>query len=60
MRDGAPAAGSDFTLDDHKTVGFNGSPALFDAKFLGHRKCWPWSTITAMTRKFPDDYVMPL
>jgi hypothetical protein len=34
MRDGAPAAGSDFTLDDYKTVGFNGSLA----KFLGHRK----------------------
>lgn len=57
----APAAGSDFVLDDYKTVGFNGGLALFDSKFLGHRKVIDLlDDYTHETGKFPDDYLMPL
>jgi hypothetical protein len=57
----APAAGSDFVLDDYKTVGFNGGLALFDSKFLGHRKVVDLlDDYTMDTGKFPQNYVMPL
>jgi Protein of unknown function (DUF1329) len=57
----APAAGSDFVLDDYKTVGFNGGLALFNAKYLGTRKLLALvDDYTMETGKFPDDWDMPL
>jgi hypothetical protein len=57
----APAAGSDFVLDDYKTVGFNGGLALFRARDLGSRKVLALVDDYSMeTGKFPDDWDMPL
>ena len=57
----APAAGSDFVLDDYKTVGFNGGLALFNSQFLGRRKLVALvDDYTNQTGKFPDDWDMPL
>ncbi len=57
----APAAGSDFVLDDYKTVGFNGGLALFRARDLGQRKMLSLiDDYTMETGKFPDDWDMPL
>ncbi len=57
----APAAGSDFVLDDYKTVGFNGGLALFRAHDLGERKLLALvDDYTMDTGKFPDDWDMPL
>ncbi|MBF6560780.1 MAG: DUF1329 domain-containing protein [Candidatus Binataceae bacterium] len=57
----APAAGSDFVLDDYKTVGFNGGLALFRARDLGVRKVLALvDDYTMETGKFPDDWDMPL
>ena len=57
----APAGGSDFVLDDYKTVGFNGGLALFNAKFLGHRKIVALlDDYSTQTGTFPDDWDMPL
>ncbi len=57
----APAAGSDFVLDDYKTVGFNGGLALFRANYLGHRKAINLVDDYSMeTGAFPQDWEMPL
>ncbi|HVC43828.1 MAG TPA: DUF1329 domain-containing protein [Candidatus Binataceae bacterium] len=57
----APAAGSDFVLDDYKTVGFNGGLALFRARDLGTRKVLALIDDYSMeTGKIPDDWDMPL
>jgi hypothetical protein len=57
----APAAGSDFVLDDYKTVGFNGGLALFRSKFLGRRKILNLADDYSMkTGSFPQDWDMPL
>jgi len=53
----APAAGSDFVLDDYKTVGFNGGLALFDSKSLGHRKILICS-MTILTRPADSPTIM--
>lgn len=34
----SPLLGTDFTQDDYQVSGFNGGIALFDAKYLGHKK----------------------
>jgi hypothetical protein len=54
-------AGTDYTEDDFKRVGFNGWLGYFDANFLGHRQ------IIALTGDyvplggdFPANYYMPL
>jgi hypothetical protein len=57
----APAAGSDFVLDDYKTVGFNGGLALFRSRDLGQRKLLSLVDDYSMeTGKFPQDWDMPL
>lgn len=57
----APAAGSDFVLDDYKTVGFNGGLALFNANYLGRRKLVSLvDDYSTETGKFPQDWDMPL
>lgn len=57
----SPVVGTDYVQDDYKSVGFNGGIAIFDARFLEHRK------ILALTGKFkplagdfPNNYFMPL
>jgi hypothetical protein len=57
----SPVVGTDYVQDDYKGVGFNGGIAIFDARFLEHRK------ILALTGKleplagdFPNNYFMPL
>jgi Protein of unknown function (DUF1329) len=66
VRLGLPArctqvVGTDYLQDDARNIGFNGGIALFDARFLGHRKIL---TLTgnyfAVAGDFPDNYYMPL
>ncbi|MGH8012208.1 MAG: DUF1329 domain-containing protein [Candidatus Binataceae bacterium] len=57
----APAAGSDYVLDDYKTTGFNGGLALFRANYLGERKILNLvDDYTMKTGSFPQDWDMPL
>jgi Protein of unknown function (DUF1329) len=57
----SPVVGTDYVQDDYKSIGFNGGVAIFDARFIEHRK------ILALTGKlqplagdFPNNYFMPL
>jgi hypothetical protein len=57
----APVAGSDFAQDDYNTKGFNGSLALFGAKYMGTRKILALANdYKNVTGDFPNNWDMPL
>jgi hypothetical protein len=66
IRLGVPArctqvVGTDYLQDDARNIGFNGGIALFDARFLGHRKILALTgNYAAAAGNFPDNYYMPL
>lgn len=66
IRLGVPArctqvVGTDYLQDDSRNIGFNGGIALFDGRFLGHRKILALSgSYAAVAGNFPDNYYMPL
>jgi Protein of unknown function (DUF1329) len=55
----ATAFGSDFTKDDNR-AGFNGSIAIFQAKYLRDQKILALDDITGADGNFPREYDMPL
>jgi uncharacterized protein DUF1329 len=57
----SPVLGTDFIQDDYKSVGFNGGIALFDAKFLAHRKILTlFGDYKPLGGDYPRNYYMPL
>jgi len=66
LRLGIPArctqvVGTDYLQDDARNIGFNGGIALFDARFLGHRKILALTgNYAAVAGDFPRNYYMPL
>jgi Protein of unknown function (DUF1329) len=66
VRLGVPArctevVGTDYLQDDARNIGFNGGIALFDARFLGHRKILALTgNYAAMAGDFPKNYYMPV
>ncbi len=66
IRLGVPArctqvVGTDYLQDDARNIGFNGGIALFNARFLGHRKILALTgRYAAMAGDFPRHYYMPL
>lgn len=57
----SPVFGSDYVQDDNRTNGFNGGIALFEAKFLGHRKILAlMGGYKPLGGDFPNNYYMPL
>ncbi|MGH7933080.1 MAG: DUF1329 domain-containing protein [Candidatus Binataceae bacterium] len=56
----APIYGSDWTNDDAKTVGFNGSTALFTGNMLGRRKILALIDYNQEYGKFPQNWLMRL
>jgi hypothetical protein len=66
IRLGVPArctqvVGTDYLQDDARNIGFNGGIALFDARFLGHRRILALTgAYPALAGDFPRHYYMPL
>jgi hypothetical protein len=66
IRLGIPArctqvVGTDYLQDDARNIGFNGGIALFDARFLGHRKILALTgSYAAVAGDFPRNYYMPV
>jgi hypothetical protein len=66
IRLGVPArctevVGTDYLQDDARNIGFNGGIALFDARFLGHRKILALTGhYAAKAGDFPRNYYMPV
>jgi uncharacterized protein DUF1329 len=57
----SPVAGTDYIQDDYKSVGFNGGIAIFDAKFLAHKKILALAgDYRPLAGDFPNNYSMPL
>ncbi|HZP44008.1 MAG TPA: DUF1329 domain-containing protein [Candidatus Binataceae bacterium] len=56
----SPVFGFDWTYDDAKTNGFNGSTSIYTADFLGDRKILTLSHFNQEGAVFPDGYLMPL
>ena len=57
----SPVVGTDYLQDDYKSVGFNGGIALFDARFVEHRKVLALTGQYApVAGDFPNNYYMPL
>ncbi len=57
----SPVFGFDWSYDDAKTNGFNGSTSIYTGDFLGDRKILTLSHYDqAASGKFPDQYLMPL
>jgi Protein of unknown function (DUF1329) len=55
----APMFGTDLTKDDNR-AGFNGSVAIFQAKYLRDQKILALTNITTADGSFPKEYDMPL
>jgi hypothetical protein len=66
VRLGIPArctqvVGTDYLQDDARNIGFNGGIALFDARFLGHRKILGLTgQYPGAAGDFPRNYYMPV
>ncbi len=66
LRLGVPArctqvVGTDYLQDDARNIGFNGGIALFDARFLGHRRILAMTgSYAAVAGDFPRNYYMPV
>lgn len=66
IRLGVPArctqvVGTDYLQDDARNNGFNGGIAVFDGRFLGHRKILALlGAYHARAGEFPKNYYMPL
>jgi hypothetical protein len=56
----SPVFGFDWSYDDAKTNGFNGSTSIYDADFLGDRKILTLAHFNQDGAVFPDGYLMPL
>jgi hypothetical protein len=56
----SPAQGTDWTYDDAKTNGFNGTTAIFTGDFLGDREILTLAAFNQDGAVFPDGYLMPL
>jgi hypothetical protein len=56
----SPVFGFDWTYDDAKTNGFNGSTSIYTGNFLGDRKILTLAHFNQDGAVFPDGYLMPL
>jgi hypothetical protein len=56
----SPVFGWDWSYDDAKTNGFNGSTSIYTGKFLGDRKVLTLAHFNQDGAVFPDGYLMPL
>jgi hypothetical protein len=56
----SPVFGYDWSYDDAKTNGFNGSTSIYNGKFLGDRKIVTLAHFNQDGAVFPDGYLMPL
>jgi len=56
----SPVFGFDWSYDDAKTNGFNGSTSIYTGDFLGDRKILTLSHFNQEGAIFPDGYLMPL
>ena len=56
----SPVFGFDWTYDDAKTNGFNGSTSIYTADFLADRKLLTLAHFNQDGAVFPDGYLMPL
>jgi hypothetical protein len=56
----APLLGWEWTYDDAKTNGFNGSTSIYTGDFLGDRKILTLAHFNQEGAVFPDGYLMPL
>jgi uncharacterized protein DUF1329 len=56
----SPVFGFDWTYDDAKTNGFNGSTSVYTADYLGDRKILTLSEFNTEGGAFPQGYDMPL
>jgi Protein of unknown function (DUF1329) len=56
----SPVFGFDWTYDDAKTNGFNGSTSIYDGDFLGDREILTLAHFDNEGGSFPDGYLMPL
>ncbi|MGH7838324.1 MAG: DUF1329 domain-containing protein, partial [Candidatus Binataceae bacterium] len=56
----SPVFGYDWSYDDAKANGFNGSTSIYTGDFLGDRKILTLSHFNQDGANFPDHYFMPL
>ncbi|MGH7837008.1 MAG: DUF1329 domain-containing protein, partial [Candidatus Binataceae bacterium] len=56
----SPVFGFDWTYDDAKTNGFNGSTSIYTGNFLGDRKLLTLAHFDTESGNFPEGYLMPL
>lgn len=56
----SPVFGFDWTYDDAKTNGFNGSTSIYTGDFLGDRKILTLAHFNKDGSEFPNGYLMPL
>ena len=56
----SPYLGFDWTYDDGKTNGFNGTTSIFTGDYLGDRKILTLAVFDQEGAIFPDGYLMPL
>jgi hypothetical protein len=56
----SPVFGFDWSYDDAKTNGFNGSTSIYTGDFLGDRKILTLAHFDQEGATFPDGYLMPL
>ena len=56
----SPIYGFDWSYDDAKTNGFNGSTSIYDGDFLGDRKILTLAHFNTDGAIYPDNYLMPL
>jgi hypothetical protein len=56
----SPVFGFDWSYDDAKTNGFNGSTSIYTGDFLGDRKILTLAHFNQDGAVFPDGYLMPL
>jgi len=56
----SPVFGFDWSYDDAKTNGFNGSTSIYTGDYLGDRKILTLASFNSEGSIFPDGYLMPL
>jgi hypothetical protein len=56
----SPVFGFDWSYDDAKTNGFNGSTSIYSGEFLGDRKILTLAHFNQDGAIFPDGYILPL
>jgi hypothetical protein len=56
----SPVFGFDWTYDDAKTNGFNGSTSIYTGKFLANRDILTLAMFNQDGSEFPQGYLMPL